>query len=288
MRRRMDRPRGEDHLVAAEFGLLALDQRRDTDAAGALEQQLGDLRVGRDRQVRAPPCAGVEIADRGRDAPVIEVGDRDREIAVLVLAVLVVDVVVAGGFERLGDRLGVTAPFVGEDAAHRDAALLAVPGAVEIHVALDLLEIGQHRVPAPALGAARLPFVVIGRRAAIGELAVDRRAAAEHPRLLVFAQGRPLLGPVVRHDLGVDLELGPVEARVEIGGAGVGIEDLRRHVAVGRVLPGLAHQHLVAAPGGQPMRHDRTGRAAADDDVVVDHFPPRSARFSGGDRRNPG
>src|SRR4029077_3352357 len=109
-----------------------------------------------------------------------------------VLAVLVFDVLVAGLFECLGDRLGVTAPHLGKDAAHRDAALLAVPRAVIIHVALDLLEIGQHRIPVPPRRAPRLPFVVIARRAAIGELAVDRRAAAEHPRLLVFAQGRPI------------------------------------------------------------------------------------------------
>src|SRR5947207_7455853 len=52
----------EDRITSLpEFGLLALDQRHHADAAGALEQQLGDLRLGRDRQVRAPPCAGVEI-----------------------------------------------------------------------------------------------------------------------------------------------------------------------------------------------------------------------------------
>ena len=134
----------------------------------------------------------------------------------------------------------MAAPHVGEDAAHRDAALLAVPGTVEIQVALDLLEIGQDRVPVPALGALRFPFVVIGRRAAIGELAVDRGTAAQHARLLVFAQGRPLLGAVVRDDLGMDPQFLPMKARVEIGGAGIGIEDLGRHLAVGRVLPGLA------------------------------------------------
>src|SRR5438552_283199 len=85
-------------------------------------------------------------------------------------------------------------------------------------------------------------IVRFGRRAAIGELAVDRGAAAQHPRLLVFAQRRALLGAVVRDDLGVDAQFLPVKARVEIGGAGIGIEDLGRHLAVGRVLPGLAQQ----------------------------------------------
>ena len=279
MRRRMDRARRDDDLAAAELGLLAFDQRLDADAARALEQQLAEPAViGRDRQVAAQPGAGIEIADRRRDAAVVEVGDRDREIAVLEFAVLVLDVVEPGLLERLGDRLGVAVPHIGEDAADRDAAVLAVPRPVEIHVALDFFEIGQHRVPVPARGAARLPLVVIGRRAAIGELAVDRRAAAQDARLLVFAQWRAvLLRPVVRDDLGVDLELGPVKARVEIGGAGVAVEDLGRHLAVRRVLPGLAQQHLVGALRRQPVGHDRPGRAAADDDVIVGHLPPSRA-----------
>src|SRR5204862_486354 len=64
---------------------------------------------------------------------------------------------------------------------------------------------------------------------------------------------------------------GPVKARVEIGRTRIGIEDLGRHLAIGRVLPGLAQQDLVCAPGRQPMRHDRARRPAADNDVVVDH-----------------
>ena len=210
------------------------------------EQQLLDLGQGRDRQILAQPRPRIEIADRRRDPAVVEVGDRDREIAVLELGVLVQDVFEPGLLERLRHRLGVAVPQIGEDAADRDAAVLAVPRPVEIHVALDLFEIGQHRVPVPSGGAARLPFVVIGRRAAVGELAVDRRAAAQHPRLLVFAQWRAVfLRPVVRDDLGVDLQLGPVKARIEIGGAGIAVEDLRRHLAVRRVLAGLAQQHLV-------------------------------------------
>ena len=277
MRRRMDRARRDDDLAAAELGLSSVDQRLDADAARPFEQQLLDLRQGRDRQIVAQPGARIEIADRRRDPAVVEVGDRDREIAVLELGVLVQDVFEPGLVERLGDRLGVAVPQIGEDAADRDAAVLAVPRTVEIHVALDLFEIGQDRIPVPSGGTARFPFVVIGRRAAVGELAVDRRAAAQHPRLLVFAQWRAvLLRPVVRDDLGVDLELGPVKARIEIGGTRVAVEDLRRHLAVRRVLAGFAQQHLVAALGRQPVGHDRPGRPAADDDVIVAHLPPSS------------
>ena len=250
------------------------DHGGDADAARALEQQRLDLGVGRDREVRALARLGVEIAHRRRHAPLLGVGMGDGEVALDELAVLVGQEFVALGREALGHRLGVAGPVLGRDAAHRDAAVLAVIGPVEVEVALDLLEVGQHLVPAPALGATARPFVVVGRRAAIGHLAVDRRAAAQHARLLVLAQRRAvLLRIVVRHDLGVDLELGPVEARVEIGGAGVAVGDLGRLLARRRVLAGLAEQHLVGAPGRQAMGHDRAGRAAAHDDVVVHgHF----------------
>jgi hypothetical protein len=133
------------------------------------------------------------------------------------------------------------------DATHRDAAILAVKRSVEVQIALDLPEVGQHVVPAPARGAARLPFVVVGRRAAVGQLAVDRGTAAEDARLLVFAQGRALLaGIVVAYDLCRDLELGPVEARIEIGKAGIAVQDLGRLLAGRRVLSRFAKQDLLA------------------------------------------
>ncbi len=278
-------------LADAEFGLPALDQRLDPDAARALEQQPFDLGLGRDRQIVAQPRPRIEIADRRRHPPVVEVGDRDREIAVPEFRVLVLDVGKPGLLECLGDRLCMPVPQIGKDAPDRDAAVLAVPRPVEIHVALDLFEIGQHGVPAPAGRAARFPFVVIGGRPAIGELAVDRRAAAQDPRLLVFAQGRAVFfRPVVRDDLGMNLKLGPVEARVEIGGAGIAVEDLGRHLAVRRVLARLAQQNLIGAPGRQAVGHDRPGRAAADDDIVVGHLPPSRALLRharGATRRDP-
>ena len=224
------------------------------------------LRVGGDRQVLAHARAGIEIADRRRHPPLIHIGNGDREIPVAELPVLVDQVFVAGRLECLRRCLGMLRPQVGEDPAHRDAAFIAVPWTIEVHVALDLLEERQHAVPVPSRRTARMPLVIVGRRTAVGELAVDRGPAAQHARLLIGAQRRPrFTGPVVRDDLGRDLQLRPRVGRIQIRGAGIGIEDRLRHLAVRRVLPRLQQQHLVRRCGPTagwpaPSRRNRRRR----------------------------
>ncbi len=277
MRRRMDRATREDDFAAAELLFPAVDLRLHTDAACALEQQLLDLRVGRYRQIGAPARFSIEIAHRCRDTLLGVIGVRHREVAFGELAVLVGQERVAGEPAGLGNGLRVPGPVLLRDASDGDAAILAVERPVEIEVALDLLEVGQHVLPAPPRGAAGIPFVVIGRRAAVGHLAVDRGPTAQHARLLVLAQRRAiLLGVVVADDLGRDLEFGPVEARIEIGHARIAIQNLGRLVAGRRVLSRLAEQDFVgsytlAFPFGfssevsapSSSGHDKRGRSAS-------------------------
>ena len=71
----MDRARRDDDLTAAKFGLPAVDQGLDADAACPLEEQLSDLGRGPDRQIVAQPRPRIEIADCRRDPAVVEVGD---------------------------------------------------------------------------------------------------------------------------------------------------------------------------------------------------------------------
>ena len=202
-------------------------------------------------------------------------------VAVAPLAVLVGQVLEARRLEGLGGGLGVAGPQLGEDAPHGNAPLPAVQRTLEVHVALDLLVVGQHVRPAPAARAAGYPLLEVGRRAAVGELAVDGGAAAQDARLLVFAQGRrALLGIVVGDDLGAHPEIGPVIARVEVGGAGIAVEHLGRHLAVRRVLPGFQQEHLIAALGGEAVGQHRARRAAADDDEIVGHLICRSLPWS--------
>ena len=89
MRRRMNCTAREDDLATAEFLFPSIDQRLHADALRALEQQLPDLRVGRYGQVGALACLAIEITHRGRDALLVLIGVRHREVAVDELAVLV-------------------------------------------------------------------------------------------------------------------------------------------------------------------------------------------------------
>src|SRR5882724_3562487 len=187
MRRRMDGARGENDLAAAEFLLPPVDNSLDADALRAFKQQFSHLRIGGYREVGALARFAIEIAHRGRDSLLGLIGVRHREITVDELAVLVRYEWMAGLLESLGERLRMPCPVLPRNPADRDPAILAVEWSGEIKVALDLLEKRQHAVPVPAGGAPRFPFIVVGRCAAVGHLAVDRRAAAQHARLFVFA-----------------------------------------------------------------------------------------------------
>src|SRR5215831_14156709 len=270
MSRRMDGAAGQHDLAAAEFDVTPVDLRLHTGAARAFEQQLRHLRVGRDREIVAVTGLSIEIAHRGRDALLGLIGVGDWKVAFDEFPVLVRQESKASELARLGNGLRMCCPVRLRDTAHRNAAVFAVERPIEIEIALDLPEVGQHIIPAPARGTPRLPFVVVGRRAAIGQLAVDRGPASQDARLLVFAKRRALcLRVVVAYDLGGDLELGPVKAWIEISDARIAVQDLRWFVTGRRILSCLAKQDPVGAPGGQPVGQDGSRRSPADDDAVV-------------------
>src|SRR5204863_1345452 len=75
-------------------------------------------------------------------------------------------------------------------------------------------------------------------------------------------------------------QLLPEKAVVEIGGAGIGIEDLLGLRARRRVLAGLADEHPVDPPCGKTVGENGACRTATDDDVVEVHRFPHEALFS--------
>src|ERR1700724_1762864 len=125
MRWRMDRATREDDFAAAELLFPAVNLRLYADAACALEQQLLDLCVGRDRQIGAPARFAIEIAHRRRDALLGVIGMRHREVAFDELAVLIGQERVAGEPAGLGNGLRVPGPVLPRDASDGDAAMLA-------------------------------------------------------------------------------------------------------------------------------------------------------------------
>src|ERR1700755_61141 len=83
-------------------------------------------------------------------------------------------------------------------------------------------------------------------------------------------------------NLGRDLELGPVEARIEIRRARIAIPDLSGLAAGWRILSGFAQQDLVGTLGGEPVGQHGSCRAASDDDEVVHDW--RFLLFLSGER----
>ena len=265
----MKRAGAEDDLARAMD--LAAAALRDLDAGhfAALEDEALDPGFRHDGQVVALTGHRIEIADGGRDPSVVGVGEGNRGVALGEVLVHVGAVLVAGGGEGPGGGPGVAGPHLGEQAADRNAAFLAVLGTVEVHVPSQLLEVGQHRLPAPSAGAHRLPRVVIGGIAAQRHLAVDGGASAHDAALLVAAPGRRA-GQVVTQWPQVDAEFGPVVVGAEVGAAGKAVEDVLGHPARRRVPARLDQENAVAAPRRKPVGQHASGRAAADDGVV-DH-----------------
>ena len=141
-----------------------------------------------------------------RRAPAPPVGGRRLVVADTLLAGAVkIGVGRDAGLDRGGDHR------VAERRAHRVRHVQRPADAVEIVGAallvLGLLEERQHRIPVPALTSALTPVVVIGRRAAHIDHAVDRAGAAQH------LAARLVEGAVVELLLGLALEH-PVDPRV--------------------------------------------------------------------------
>ena len=178
MRGGMNGAAGQDDFAPHEALFLPAHQSHYAHAALIFEDQFLHLSFAGNRQIFPRAGFAVQIAHGGRDALFFRIGNGDRKIAILEKPILVFQSLEAGSRERFCCRLGVVIPFLGLDATHFDTPILAVEGSVEIKVVLNLLEIRQHRIPIPAGCAARFPFIVIRRRAAIGHLPIDGRTAA--------------------------------------------------------------------------------------------------------------
>ena len=281
--RGVKRTGGNHDLTGGVLLEVALPAHLDPEGAAPVEQQAQQDGIRTERQVGPGPHCPVEIADRRRDAPVVLVGERQGEHAVIVIRVQVLAIAVAHVLECAVDGPAVPGPIPREHAPDRHGAVAAMLRPVtEIQVPLEALEAGEHVRPAPALEPHRLPFVIVGSKAAHRELAIDGRAAAHDPRLLQLG-GRRRPG-VVPWRARVDAQLRPMIARIEIGETRVAVGDHVGHSVGRRVGARLDEQHLVRRSRGQPRSQRAPRRASPDDDTVEVHAPRTRIGMAAGRR----
>ena len=171
-------------------------------------------------------------------------------------------------------------PLLKRHPADGQRAVGPVQGAGKVPILLQLAEEGQHIPPAPAGGAAPFPFLVIFRHTAIGQLAIDRRAATDNPPLLIAARGqRPGTRRMVAKGRHRDAKILPQIAGVEIGAARIAVENGGGLPARRGIRPGLQQQHAIGPAFRQAAGHNRAGRTAADDDVAVRHSLSHPSEF---------
>ena len=154
-------------------------------------------------------------------------------------------------------------------------SLLAVQGAVEIVVGLELAKIGQHAPPIPTVETFRPPRVIVHRSTPVGDLTVDARTTPDHPGLFITRHGRAA-GVVMGHRVRIYLEVGPQVLLIEVGEPREAVEDIGGFGA-GRIVGArLDKKDLIGAFRRKPIGENAPGAAAADDHMVVMHtrIPP--------------
>ena len=213
----------------------------------------------------------VEIGERRRDAPAIDVVAGEGKAARARLGVGVVVIRDAGPCRRVPKGQRETAPVLGKGPADREGSVTAMEGAVEIHVPLEPAKIGQTIAPAPAGRAEALPFVVVGRDAAQGDLPVDAGASAHHPCLLVANRLHlAAISSVERLPIGVAMD-GQVRPVPRFRGSSRAGNLPRRSIPASarrRVRTGFEEADSHRRTRGQAVGQDASRRAATDDHVV--------------------
>src|SRR5262249_51175364 len=150
----------------------------DAGRTPLLDQETTDAGIGQEGQVRAAARLRVEVGRGGRDAPVVEVVDGDREVTRSEVFVLVLDVGETGVEEGVGGGAGEGGPVVADDAPDRQRTIPTVHRPLEVEVTLQTTEKGQHAGPIPAIRPQGGPPVVVRRLTAVGHHPVDTRPAA--------------------------------------------------------------------------------------------------------------
>src|SRR5262249_26422075 len=112
---------------------------------------------------------------------------REWVIPVLELAILVGKIFEAECLEPLGHGLSVLRPQRREDPPDRHGSGGAMQRGAEIDVTRPLAKVGQAGFATPTRCPALFPFVIVGRRPSVCQLAVNGGPTAEDPCLFVLS-----------------------------------------------------------------------------------------------------
>ncbi len=257
--RRVEGTTARDHLGPTRRVARSPLPVLDPDTTGSLEQQSVRGGTGDQREVRAIEHRVQIGTGRTEPAPAHHVLVEGGE-PLLTEPVDVVGPAEAGlwpGLEpRLEQRVGSGAAF------EREWAIITTPLVGAGQALLHPLEVRQAVAIVPGFHARPFgPLLIVGRIPSLEDHAVDARRPAEHLAPSVIDP------PTTHVRLGLALVLPVVEAIADRMG------ERRRHVDEDVPLPvgppGFDHQDLVGRIGAQPICQRTTGRATADDDVVV-------------------
>jgi hypothetical protein len=139
---------------------------------------------------------------------------------------------------RLAQRPVDISPIRHRRTIDRDRAAIAVIDRIrKILVGLELAEIRQHRLPAPALAALRLPAIEIVGHRADRDLAVDGGTAAHGPAAPRQTRRLPPGSPCQ--------QFRPAKIVVTDRTHRVRDPDVLRRIGGAKILPGLEQQHAV-------------------------------------------
>ena len=254
----------EDHLALRPDRLRRVPSHDlDADGAIALEQDPRGVGVGEHLDVGTQALRR-EVGERGAAAAAVSLRDLEPADALLGRAVVVVGLGDPGLHGGLDHRRRVAMLRAAVADAQRPAGAVVI--ALAAFVVLSLLEVRQGVLISPAREAHSRPLVVVGAVAADVEHRVERARAAEYA---AARQVEPLIG-----EAGLRLaDEAPVEAAVPEPLEADRQVDLGRAVGRAGVEQEDPYARILAEPGGE----DASGRAGADDDVVV-HGGDRSRR----------
>src|SRR5690606_32447912 len=195
-------------------GLPGLVDRIHTNGPPALEDKLPGGGAGKYVKIFAAARPVVQISYGCGNAAVVLVRHGNGKDAVPGLAIEILSVFEAEPLEGLDEGAAEARPLLGEKSADGHAAFPAMNRAVEVHVALDLPEEGQHILIAPAVGAAALPVVEIRGQSPYGHLSIDTRTASHDLGLLELLSA--IGAAVVRSLSRMDPQVPPVIIGVKI------------------------------------------------------------------------